>query len=280
MRGVVLHSTKAAWSERSYLIQGLGKGGQGTFGEMESTLVSPLPLGSIQCSVNPLGPSMCQTRVNPGLPAALLTFPEPLLGALIACHSTLLRAPASHVTRWSAGLLRAGSTVCGGRMPTGRPRINQQQRTGAVFAGAGCGSPRCVRVSASLRGPVGLGGVHSSDLSGPQDWGSGRGHRRCRGAGVVMEAPGGWPTFQEGLGQDACGWLEEGLEAQGSAPLPSACAPAFPRQTLGLACPLRPRMPRPHTPQTCWVAPCAPSHPRREEGNLARDPHKNRCISG
>lgn len=161
------------------------------------------------------------------------------------------------------GCSEPAPTVCSGRMPTGRPGINQQQRTGAVFAGADVG-PRCVRVSASLRGPVGLGGVHSSDLSGPQDRGLGRGHRRCRGAGVVMEAPGGWPTFQEGLGQDACGWLEEGLEAQGSAPLPSACAPAFPRQILGLACPLRPpHAPPPHS-QTCWVA-CAPSHPRREE---------------
>ena len=80
----------------------------------------------------------------------------------------------------------------------------------------------------------------------------------------MVEALGGRLTFQDGLGQDACGWLEEGLEAQGSALLPSARAPVFPRQIMGLASPQRPpQAPPPHA-QTCWVA-CAPSHPRREE---------------
>ena len=91
----------------------------------------------------------------------------------------------------------------------------------------------------------------------------GGGYRGCRGAGVVTEAPGGWPTSQEGWGRmPAEGWRKAWRpRVQHRFPLPE---PQVPRQILDLACPLRPlQAPPPHS-RTCWVA-CTPSHPTREE---------------
>ena len=94
----------------------------------------------------------------------------------------------------------------------------------------------------------------------------------------MVEALGGRLTFQEGLGQDACRWLEEGLEAQGSALLPPLSSsvpqtdpgPGQPPEATAGPAPTRPDL----------LGCLRPLPPQEGRGNLTRDPHKNRCISG
>ena len=161
------------------------------------------------------------------------------------------------------GCSEPAPTVCGGWMPTGRPGINQQQRTGAVFAGAGRGPSMCACPCESARtcGPGRCPQLRSQ-------WTSGSGVREV-GIGGAEGLVQWWRLWEAGS-RSKKGWGRMPADGWRKAwrPRVQHCflrrAPVFPRQILGLASPLRPpQAPPPHA-QTCWVA-CAPSHPRREE---------------
>lgn len=131
---------KSCWSERSYLIQGSGERRLGTFGRWRAPLSPHFLLAPSSAVSAPW--ALHAKRPCESWPPATSDISEPLFEGLIACHF-LLRAPASHVTRWSAGAVGAGSFCCGGGCQQAGPGLNQQQRTGAVFAGAGCRPSMC-----------------------------------------------------------------------------------------------------------------------------------------